>query len=499
MKRRVLATAGWYLGGRAGSPKVNQEPTAGVWAAMRRVLSRFLPALALAACDSGPSAPAEPDPGPGAIAIAWQGGTVDWGAPEPLAAVLEEGSAEDVVWRSLDDRYRGEPVVLGTGPSITSAALRPGSTRVEAVLRVEGVPVARDTVQVAVRYRESWNLELLAQVPYPDGTVGDVWVAADRAYVARRRAGGISIVSLEGGMVEVGRFTEVGQFTQDVKIAGGIAYVSHEPVLGFDNYPYSVRIVDVSDPASPVAIGGVPTAIAPSVHNMWLDGDLLAVAAVGTDFSLFDVSEPAAPRFLSRLDPGPSTAHDIHVRDGVLFGASMGFNNSRGQLTVASVLNPMSPAIVGVVEFDPFSFTHSSWLSQDGRYLYVAEEEVNAPIRIFDVSNPALPRLVSQYQPRLGTIPHNFQVRDGAVAYLSHYKHGIEVVDVSDPERPRLIGFYDTHAGPDVEPASLRPAHDAGQDTFQGVWGVHWTDDGRIVASDMNRGLFVFRFTGPPD
>lgn len=468
---------------------------------MRKPFPLLALLAALAACEGGPSAPGEPDPSPGAvtIAIAWQGGTVDWGAPEPLAAVLEGGSAEDVVWRSLDDRYRGAPVVLGTGPSISSAALRPGTTRVEAVLWVDGAPVARDTVQVSVRYRESWNLELLAQVPYPDGTVGDVWVDADRAHLARRSAGGISIVSLDGGVTEVGRFTEVGQFTQDVKVAGGIAYVSHEPVLGFDSYPYSVRIVDVSDPASPVAIGGVPTAIAPSVHNLWLDGDLLAVAALGTDFSLFDVSDPADPRFLSRIDPGPSRAHDVHVRDGLLFGASMGFDNSRGQLTVASVLNPMSPAIVGLVEFDPFSFTHSSWLSQDGRYLYVAEEEVNAPIRIFEVSNPALPRLVSQYQPRLGTIPHNFQVRDGSVAYLSHYKHGIEVVDVSDPERPRLIGFYDTHSGPDVETASLRPAHDAGQDTFEGVWGVHWTDDGRIVASDMNRGLFVFRFTGPQD
>jgi choice-of-anchor B domain-containing protein len=466
---------------------------------MKECLWLFLSGLALAGCGGGPSGPGDTDPRLGTISITWQGGTVDWGAPAPLTAAFEGGSADDVVWRSLDDLYRGFPVILGGGPSITSAALKPGTTRVEAVLVVDDVPIARDTVQVSVRYRESWNLELEAQVPYPNNTVGDVWVDGGRAHVARRSAGGISIVSLDGGVAEVGRFVEEGQFTQDVKVLDGIAYVSHEPFVGFDEYPYSVRVVDISDPGDPVGIGGVPTAIAPSAHNLWLDGDILTVAAARTDFSLFDVSDPAAPRFLSRIDPDPATAHDAHVRGGLLFGSSMGFEGNRGQLTVASLANPASPVVLGGVAFDPLAFTHSSWLSQDGRHLYVAEENVNAPIRIFDVSNPAAPRFEGAYQPRLGTLPHNFQVRDGTFAYLSHYKHGVEVVDVSDPTRPRLVGFYDTHPGADEELAALQPAHDKGQDTFQGAWGVHWTDDGRVVASDMNRGLFVLRYTGPLD
>jgi hypothetical protein len=77
----------------------------------------------------------------------------------------------------------------------------------------------------------------------------------------------------------------------------------------------------------------------------------------------------------------------------------------------------------------------------------------------------------------------------------------VEVVDVSDPLRPRLVGFYDTHPGAaaDVEPSwpgSLAPSHEKEGFLYEGVWGVDWTDDGRIVASDMNRGVFVFRYTG---
>jgi hypothetical protein len=234
-----------------------------------------------------------------------------------------------------------------------------------------------------------------------------------------------------------------------------------------------VTLLDIADPTRPRVIGGVPIELAASAHNLWVDGELLAVAARGTDFSLFDISDAAAPRFLAKIDPSPSIAHDIHVRNGLLFGASMGFGSDQGRLTIASVGHSSSPAVLADVVYPPESFTHSSWLSEDGRYLYVAEENVNAQIRIYDVTDPGAPRQVGQYQPRLGTVPHNFQVRDGRFAYLSHYKHGIEVVDVSDPTNPRLLGFYDTKPGADVEPIGLAPAHEKEQDTFQGAWGVH--------------------------
>ncbi|MGH7563820.1 MAG: LVIVD repeat-containing protein [Gemmatimonadota bacterium] len=467
---------------------------------MKKRLS-LLALVALVGCvEGGPVDPDSDVPIDGRVTIAWDGRTVDWGAPESLQATFEGAPAGSTIqWRSLDDVYRGRPVVLGQGASITTAALRPGITTVEATLMMGDTQISRDVAEIRVRYRESWNVALESQVQYPNGTVGDVWVHGGRAYVARRSAGGISIVGLDGAAVEIGRFTADSLFTQDVKAADGLAYVSHEPVPGFTGYPFSVTLVDVSDPAAPLVVAGVSVEVAPSAHNLWIDGDLLTAAAAATDFSLFDVSDPADPRLLSRIDPSPSTAHDAHVRNGLLFGSSMGSGSDPGRLTIASILQPSSPAVLGEITYPPLSFTHSSWLSADGRFLYVAEENVNAPIRIYDVTDPADPRQVGAYQPRLGTVPHNFQVRDGRFAYLSHYKHGIEVVDVSDPTRPRLVGFYDTPPGIDEEPTGLAPAHDREQDSFEGAWGVHWTDDGRIVASDMNRGLFVLRFTGPED
>ena len=458
---------------------------------LARVLS--FGAFVLGCNGGGPASPGGPDggnPPAGELVIVWDGRTVDWGAPDLLRAELD-GEPAAVEWRSLSDQYAGKPVVLGRGPDVTTAALRPGTTVVEARILSGGSVLQRATVEVGVRYREAWNLDLLGMVPYDVETVGDVWVVEETAFVARRHAGGISIVDL-AAMREIGRFTAPDLFTQDVKAADGVAYVSDESHI----HPFAVTLLDVSDPADPQFLSGIPREVVGVAHNIWLDGPLLALASQATgEIHLYDVSDPTGPLPLSRL-PGHGTAHDVHVRDGLLFGSYM-----RVELLVASIADPSHPLVLARTAYPDAVNTHSSWLTEDGRTLYVADEVANAPIRIFDVSDPASPELLGTYQPRLGTIPHNFQVRDERFAYLSHYKHGVEVVDVSDPTQPRLVGFYDTHPGmvddgEHVPTGSLSPSHEKEGGRFEGAWGVHWTDDGRIVVSDMNRGLFVFRYTG---
>lgn len=464
---------------------------------MRRLAPLLLPIALLACGESGaPSAP--PDLPRGRIEIAWEARTVDWGAPESLRADLVTAPAGAViVWRSLDDFYLGAPVVLGSGPAITTAALKPGTTLVEAAIAVDGRGVASDSVRVSVAYRESWNMALEGQVAYPPGTVADVWVEGGHALLARRSAGGISIIALDGAPREVGRFTRPGLFTQDVKAAGGTAYVSHEGSA----YPNAVTVVDVTDPADPLQIGAIPRGETPSAHNLWLDGPMLYVAdpSMGSrEIHAYDVGDPAAPRPLATLASTNGSAHDVHARGGLVFGSYLPLRPGEiGELVVASA----APGLATLTrETYGGAFTHSSWLSADGRYLYVADEVLNAPIRIFDVSNPAAPVLVSTYQPRVGTVPHNFQVRDERFAFLAHYKHGVEAFDVSDPLHPRLVGFYDTFPGAQADVAGgtggkLSTAHEEEAAIFDGAWGVHWTSDGRIVVSDMASGLYVLRFT----
>lgn len=470
-----------------------------VFAALRLAFLTLV-ALALACDGGGPGAPDDDDdPIPdGELSIVWDGRTVDWGAREILRAEIE-GEPVDVEWRSLNDRYLGQVVVLDHGSETTTAPLRPGTTTVEARILAGGAVVKQATTQVTVRYRESWNMTIEGMVPYEEESVGDVWVSGSHAFVARRHAGGISIVDLAGGIREVGRYTAPNMFTQDLVVADDVAYITNET----NQYPFSVTALDVTDPTDPQVLGGVSTSDTGVAHTVWVDGSLLALASQVTKaIHLYDISDPAHPVALSSILAVNATAHDIHVRDGRLFGSYMGLSAGQSaELVLASVVDPTHPAVMARVHYGGAVLTHSSWLTTNGGYLYVADEIVNAPIRIFDVSDFSDPVLVATYQPRLGTIPHHFHVRDDRFAYLSHYKHGVEILDISDPIRPRLLGFYDTHTGIDADEGtapggSLAPSHEKEGLLYEGVWGVDWTADGRIVASDMNRGLFVFRYTG---
>ena len=458
--------------------------------------------LASACSDGGPGGPDDPDGGvpEGELSIAWDGRTVSWGAPEILRAEID-GEPVAVEWRSLSDLYLGQPAELGRGTETTTAPLRPGTSTVEARILDGAAVVKRATAEVTVAYRESWNMVLDGMVPYESESVGDLWVSDGHAFVARRHAGGLSVVALDGGIREVGRFTAPNMFSQDIVAADHRVYVTNET----NAYPFAVTIIDVTDPTGPVVLGGVPSGDVGVAHTVWLDGTLLALASQVTKaIHLYDVSDPEGPVALSSIHALNATAHDIHVRDGQLYGSYMALAAGQdAELVVASVVDPAHPAVTSRVHYPGAVLTHSSWLTGNGAILYVADEIVNAPIRIFDVSNLSSPVLIGTYQPRLGTVPHHFHVRDGRFAYLSHYKHGVEVVDISDPVRPRLVGFYDTHPGAaaDVQPhgpaGSLSPSHEKeGGGLYEGVWGVDWTDDGRIVVSDMNRGLFVFRYTG---
>jgi hypothetical protein len=422
----------------------------------------------------------------GVLRIEGDGLEVDWGAPESLRAVLTSGTTGEILWISTRDLHLDQPVELGRGASVPTTPLRPGATVVEARLVQAGQTVATARATVHVRYRESWNVDRLGLVSYPDRTVGDVWLSGRHALVARRGAGGISIVDVDQ-MTEVGRFSLPGTFTQDVHAVGTRAFAGDEGV-----HPHAATIIDISDPTAPRELGGVPDATTPSSHTVWAEGSTLYVASPPSRLiHVWDVSDPAAPRRLSTVAASTrGVAHDMYVRNGVLYGAYMGLGGGIAELVVASVTDPANPVIRAQVTYPNAFLTHSTWLSADGRYLYVADEVVNAPIRIFDVQNPSNPVLVGTYQPRLGTVPHHFQVQDSRIAYLADYKNGVEVVDVSDPVRPRLIGFYDTHVGA----ATDGDVASGISDPFQGAWGVHWTDDGRIVVSDMNRGLFVLSF-----
>ena len=156
---------------------------------------------------------------------------------------------------------------------------------------------------------------------------------------------------------------------------------------------------------------------------------------------------------------------------------------------------------------------HSSWSSEDGNYLYSARETNNGTgdIRVYDISNPALPLLVrSISMGELGlnaVTPHN-PVVFGNYLYVSWYQAGVQVFDISTPANPVRVGQYDTFAPTFAPPEQEKQAllNAAPWDmicgsafrlnylpsTFDGNWAVFpFLGQDKVLAGDLTNGLIV--------
>jgi hypothetical protein len=170
--------------------------------------------------------------------------------------------------------------------------------------------------------------------------------------------------------------------------------------------------------------------------------------------------------------------HDSYSRGTTLYASAI-FD---GFLGILDVRRP--EAIREITHFlTGGRFTHNSWLTADGRYLFTTDERRTRPVEGWDITNPRSPRKVSEYIARPDSLPHNVMI-DGDRMVVAHYDDGVRLVDVSDPERPVEMGFYDTYLG-------------VATGTF-GDWGAYiFPGSNLIIGSDIQGGLVVLGYTGP--
>ncbi len=104
---------------------------------------------------------------------------------------------------------------------------------------------------------------------------------------------------------------------------------------------------------------------------------------------------------------------------------------------------------------------------------------------VVDIADLDAPVLHTTYTNNTCAIDHNLMVR-GNRSFQANYSTGLRVFDISNINAVTEVAFFDT-----------RPEDNAVG--FDGLWGV-FTDfpSNVIVASDRQRGLFVFREGNPP-
>lgn len=323
------------------------------------------------------------------------------------------------------------------------------------------------------------TIRLLGQLDLtPEGlTHSDVW-----GYVDPENGTPYALVGSLGG-------PDLGPelYVVDVSAPGAPVKVATVNVPAFDmktyrHYAYTVtgggnragvpegRIVDLLDPANPVVVGEFD-----SSHNIFIDEDRGLMVLEVPGLRIYDLSEdPTEPRLL--FQGPPRDGHDATVVGDRLYD----FHGRAGTF-IYDISDPAAPLLRGSITPPQISYHHSGWPTEDGRYLFLNDElarDTTADVTIWDIADPANPTRVAAIGDSLATV-HNLFIL-GDLAYVSYYSAGFRVYDVSDPTMPRLADEYDT--SPET----------SGQG-FSGAWGVYpLAPSGHVYVSDRANGLFIF-------
>ncbi len=319
-----------------------------------------------------------------------------------------------------------------------------------------------------------------------DNRYGDVWGEGNYAYLGSFSGNGVMIIDISNPSTPrmVGYYNpETGGRFQDVMVINGIGYFSSESRGG-------VHIVDVRNPSNPVLLSQITADLNgfPNVHELFVaDGVLYEADSRTNVIKVFDVRDPRNPRFVRDIQTTDTRfIHAPIVVNGRLF--TSGWSGKTDIYDVRNILNE-APTLLGAV--DSGNASHASWPSNDGKLLASARETTNGDVRLFDITNPANPVLLSSISAQsLGLeafTAHNPYIL-GNLLYVSWYQAGLVVVDISTPTQPRLIGAYDTFPGM--------------TQGFDGCWGVYpFLGFDRVLLSDLDGGLFIVdataAMTGP--
>ena len=253
----------------------------------------------------------------------------------------------------------------------------------------------------------------------------------------------------------------------------------------------TLQIVDLSDLPNSIDVVYDSMDAFEKSHNIFIDtaqavlyGLAISggVSASNNALRVYDISDPVNPTFIDKYFVfGGLVAghvHDAYVRDGIAY-----LNCGNDGFAIVDFTDPTDPVTLGTLtDYPDAGYNHSGWLTDDGNYYYMADENHGASIKILDVSNPAEIEVVGTFDAEsesATSITHN-QLINCNTLYTSYYYDGLQVFDITDPTNPIRSYYYETSNEPDA-------------DSYKGAWGVYpYLPSGILLLSDMQEGLFVF-------
>ena len=188
--------------------------------------------------------------------------------------------------------------------------------------------------------------------------------------------------------------------------------------------------------------------------------------------AVLDLKDPWNPKFVGKYNQ--DYVHDGYVHNDTVWAC----NILKGKFSVINFKNKANP-IVLAQQTTPTGLTHNSWLTDNRKTLLVTEETTNSFLTSWDISDLSNIKEADRFQtaPGSNSTVHNTHILND-FAITSWYTEGVVIVDAARPQN--LVEV----AKNDFTPLEGEGTH--------GCWGVYpFLPSGNIVASDMERGLYV--------
>jgi choice-of-anchor B domain-containing protein len=347
---------------------------------------------------------------------------------------------------------------------------------------------------VFVSAQSGWNMNLLGSFDYDTNhntKCNDIWGWEDD------NGNEFALVGLESGFscvdvtdpstpIEMFYISDINSIWRDIKTWGNYAYITTEADAG-------LLVVDLTDMTGNTYwhlkdFTNNTTGITlhwEGAHNIYIDENGIAYifgasnpngwpAPPNSAIFLDVANNPTNPEYLGEWDDSLLTSQENYIHDGMVRGDTMYAGCIYGgKMHIVDVSDKSNPQTLGQ-HSTPNNFTHNAWVSDDGNYVFTTDEQSDAYLAAYNISDINNIYEVDRIQsnPGSNSIPHNAHV-DGNFLITSYYRDGTTVHDITYPNHMVQVAYYDSYSG--------------SGNGFDGCWGTYpFLTSGNIISSDRN-------------
>ncbi|MDP3973351.1 MAG: hypothetical protein Q8P92_00815 [Candidatus Daviesbacteria bacterium] len=278
--------------------------------------------------------------------------------------------------------------------------------------------------------------QLTNPLPFVVTSTGNVGVGTTAPRSALDILGG-SLLQTPQNPIFVGGISDGDNGTRAVFIFGKYAYTG-------DNGG-TFRIYDVTNPSSPSQIGTLSAGS--GFDTVFVSGKYAYVGVnggsgvcssttnTGCELQIYDISNPASPLFVGGADTSNNSVISVFVSGKYAYAGVTGVSgtcssttNTGCELQIYDISNPTSTRFVGGADTSGGSIT-SVFIA--GKFAYIGDG--NGNFRIYDVSNPTSPLQLSS--TAVGSAINSVFV-SGRYTYLGDTGDTLRIYDISNPYSP---------------------------------------------------------------